>query len=211
MVPLDGVMAGPSKTTLDRLIAARLADEADREAIDDGIRKRFEETWAVAFTDLVGFSRRTTEFGIIHFLSVIYRKGLLLKPVIEAHSGLLLKEEADSWLIIFRDPIQALETMIVCQRTCEAFNQGQPEEDQVQLCVGLGYGPMLKIGDEDIWGEEVNFASKLGEDIARRGEILLTHAAAEAVAGRVDGVSLERGTDSAGSLDLEFLRARYDL
>ena len=202
-------MAGPSKTTLDRLIAQRLMPGADRETIDAGIRARFEETWAVAFTDLVGFSRRTKQFGIIHFLSVIHRKGALLKPVVESHAGLLLKEEADSWLILFRDPVVALEAMIAAQHTCETFNVGQPEEDQVQLCVGLGYGPLLKIGDEDVWGSEVNFASKLGEDIARRGEILLTDAFADAVAGQVEGVRFERGSDNAGSLDLQFHRTLY--
>lgn len=202
-------MAGPSKVALDRLIAQRLEPDADRETIDEGIRARFEETWAVAFTDLVGFSRRTSEFGIIHFLSVIYRKGELLKSVIEHRAGLVLKEEADSWIVLFRDPIVALETMIACQHTCEAFNVGRPEEDQVQLCVGLGYGPVLKIGDDDVWGAEVNFASKLGEDIARRGEILLTEAAAAAVDGKVRGVRLEPASDNAGSLDLDFLRAHY--
>ena len=202
-------MAGPSKTALDRLISQRLQPDADRDTIDAGIRARFEETWAVAFTDLVGFSRRTEEFGIIHFLSVIYRKGELLKPVVEDHAGLLLKEEADSWLILFRDPVVALEAMIACQHTCEAFNVGQPEEDQVQLCVGLGYGPLLKVGDDDVWGAEVNFASKLGEDIARRGEILLTDDFTAAVDGKLEGVTFERASDNAGSLDLQFHRTLY--
>lgn len=204
-------MPGPSKEQLDRLIAERLEPGADRARIDASIRARFEETWAVAFTDLVGFSRRTREFGIIHFLSVIHRKERLLRPVVEAHDGLILKEEADSWLILFRDPVRALEGMIACQRTCEQFNREVPEEDQVQLCVGLGYGPLLKIGDDDVWGSEVNFASKLGEDIARRGDILLTHGAAAALEGRVDGVTFSPGRSNAGSLDLTFLSAQYAL
>ena len=45
------------------------------------------------------------------------------------------------------------------------------------LCVGIGYGEMLRIGDADIFGAEVNAACKLGEDVAKSSEILLTGAA----------------------------------
>jgi len=40
--------------------------------------------------------------------------------------------------------------------------------------VGLGYGRMLRIGDADVYGAEVNAASKLGEDRAKAWEILVT-------------------------------------
>ncbi len=33
---------------------------------------------------------------------------------------------------------------------------------------------MLRIGDDDVFGSEVNAASRLGEDIARTGDILVT-------------------------------------
>ena len=42
---------------------------------------------------------------------------------------------------------------------------------------GIGYGEILVIENEDIFGSEVNLASKLGEDLAQRGEILLTESA----------------------------------
>ena len=42
------------------------------------------------------------------------------------------------------------------------------------LCIGLGYGDMLRIGDADVFGAEVNAASKLGEDTAEAWEILVT-------------------------------------
>ena len=50
------------------------------------------------------------------------------------------------------------------------------EEEKVLLCVGLGYGKVLRIGDMDVFGQEVNAASKLGEDTAKAGEILTTQA-----------------------------------
>lgn len=40
--------------------------------------------------------------------------------------------------------------------------------------VGLGYGRMLLIGDEDVFGAEVNAASKPGEDTAKAGDTVVT-------------------------------------
>lgn len=199
-----------SKEILDDLIRRRLEPDADVEAIDANIRERFEETWAVVFTDLVGFSRRTEKFGILQFLSVIYRKGELMRPVVNEHGGLIVKEEADSWLMLFRDVQRAVDCMIACQRACEGFNLGRREEDKVELCVGVGYGKILKIGDEDIWGREVNYASKLGEDTARHMEILLTQGARDAI-GAPDGLDFEAESVSFGTIELPYYRTKYSL
>jgi len=42
---------------------------------------------------------------------------------------------------------------------------------------------MLRIGDSDVFGSEVNAASKLGEDTARSYEILVTGAVQERASG----------------------------
>lgn len=47
------------------------------------------------------------------------------------------------------------------------------------LCVGVGFGKLLRIGDHDVYGAEVNAARKLGEDTARAREILVTGAVKE--------------------------------
>ncbi len=49
---------------------------------------------------------------------------------------------------------------------------------------------MLKIGDTDVFGEEVNFASKLGEDTADPWEILVTESVKNAVS-EVKDISYE--------------------
>jgi class 3 adenylate cyclase len=38
---------------------------------------------------------------------------------------------------------------------------------------------VLRVGATELWGAEVNAASKLGEDIAKSGEILVTGAVRE--------------------------------
>lgn len=159
---------------LQQLIGERTRPGADKAAIDRRIWDLFGERWAVMFTDLSGFSRQVARFGIIHFLQTISESLRLLSPVLGAHDGILLKVEADSMLVIFRRADSALDCALAMQRACRDYNAAMVPEEQVLLCVGLGYGDMLRIGDEDVFGSEVNAASKLGEDRAKGGEILVT-------------------------------------
>ena len=165
-----------SEDRLEKLIEARLAPGADKAAIDQRIWDLFGEEWAIMFTDLSGFSRNTAAFGIVHFLQIIHQSKKLLVPCIDAYDGILLKMEGDSMLVIFRNPQKALECAIAMQRATQSYNIGRPDTETVLLCLGLGYGKVLHIGDSDVFGPEVNAASKLGEDTATKGEILVTGA-----------------------------------
>jgi adenylate cyclase len=170
-----------SQDRLENLIALRLQPGSDRAAIDARIWDLFGETWAIMFTDLAGFSRRTAEYGIIHFLQTIYESQRLLVPCIDDHDGILLKMDGDSMLIIFRTAPKAVECAIEMQHILSRYNTDKPEAEQILLCVGVGYGPMLRIGDTDVFGPEVNAAAKLGEDTAKAHEILLTELAQTAI------------------------------
>lgn len=168
-----------SEDRLAGLIEERLRPGADKKGIDQRIWDLFGEEWAVMFTDLSGFSRGVAEFGIVHFLQTIHESERLLIPVIDEHDGILLKIEGDSFLVIFRKAVKALACSVAMQKVLSRYNMDRPEAEKILLGVGLGYGPVLRIGDADVFGAEVNFASKLGEDEARGGEILVTEAVKE--------------------------------
>ncbi|HPE37313.1 MAG TPA: adenylate/guanylate cyclase domain-containing protein [Spirochaetales bacterium] len=178
--------SGASEERITRLIEERLeADDEARERIDKRIWDLFGEEWAIVFTDLSGFSRNVEAFGIIHFLQTIYESERILVPVIDEHDGILLKMEGDSMLIIFRNPQKALRAAARMQAACVEYNRDRTDEEKVLLCVGVGYGKVLRIGDADVYGREVNSASKLGEDTAGSGDILVTQAVVDAV--KADG------------------------
>ena len=80
-------------------------------------------------------------------------------------------------MLIFRTVQDAIECSIKMQNTLKEYNKDKPEHEKVLLCVGIGFGKILRIGDADIFGEEVNAASKLGEDTAKKEEILITKGA----------------------------------
>ncbi|MBI5595698.1 MAG: adenylate/guanylate cyclase domain-containing protein [Elusimicrobia bacterium] len=171
---ISRVALNTSHDRLEGLLRKRLEPGADKAAIDRHIWDLFGSTWAVMFTDLSGFSRNVADFGIIHFLQTIVESQRLFTPVLEEHDGFLLKTEGDSMLVIFLNPERALDCALAMQETAAAYNAGREPAEQVLLCVGLGYGRVLRIAGQDVYGPEVNAASKLGEDLARAGEVLVT-------------------------------------
>ena len=185
------IVLGPSPERLESLIRERMGPGADKKQVDKRIWELFGGKWCVMFTDLSGFSRHVAKFGIVHFLQTIYASECLLKPIIEKHGGLVLKFDGDSLLVVFRSPRRAAAAAVRMQRVCSDYNRGAPPEEKVLLCVGIGYGPMLRIGDFDIFGAEVNAAAKLGEDIAKSGEVLVTQNVKDRL-GRMAGVSFRR-------------------
>jgi class 3 adenylate cyclase len=184
------ILTSASEDRLEQLIAARLKPGAKKKEIDQRIWDLFGETWCVMFTDLSGFSRNVAKFGIVHFLQTIYENEHLLIPIIEDHDGILLKVEGDSMLVIFRNVNRAIECAIKMQKALKKHNSKKLPEEKVLLCLGLGYGLMLRIGDEDVFGAEVNASSKLGEDTAKAEEILVTEGVKEN-AGKIPGVKFQ--------------------
>lgn len=173
------VVHGASEDRLQQLIDERLRPGADKQALDDRIWDLFGEEWCIMATDLAGFSRGVAEFGIIHFLQTIFESERMLVPVVEHHDGILLKVEGDSFLVIFRNVQKALLAAIEMQRTTRRYNADRAPEDHVLLAVGLGFGRVLRIGDAEVFGQEVNSACILGETTAKAYEILVTEAVRE--------------------------------
>lgn len=184
------VEVGASQDRLEKLINLRLQPGVDKGEIDARIWDLFGETWTIMFTDLSGFSRRSAKFGIIHFLQTIYESQRLLVPVIDKYDGILLKIDGDSMMVLFRSPGKAVECAINMQHTLEGYNAAKSDEEKILLCVGIGYGTMLRIGDTDVFGPQVNASAKLGEDTAKAYEILVTDAVKDAI-GEQDGISYE--------------------
>jgi class 3 adenylate cyclase len=176
---------------LEKLIAERLEPGANKDEIDARIWDLFGENWAVMLTDLSGFSRSVEQFGIIHFLQIIYESQRLFVPCIDKYDGILIKTEADSLLVLFRSVSKAIQCAIAMQQAAKAYNQDRPDTDKILPCVGIGYGKILTIGDQDVFGSEVNAASKLGEDTAKAWEILVTDSVAAHIQDIPD-ISLEK-------------------
>jgi adenylate cyclase len=153
-------------------------DEAGRQAVDAQIRGRFGAVRAVLIGDMSGFSRLTQDLGILHFLALIRRMQALLLPVVERH-GQLTKWEADNIYASFPDASAAVQAAVDMMQACGDYNETVDPEWEIGMSFGIGYGEVLDLDGHDYYGDEVNLASKLGEDLANRGEVLITQAAAD--------------------------------
>jgi class 3 adenylate cyclase len=178
----------PAGKALLRSLLADRNQYPDRVAeIDETIRRTFERRVAILVLDMSGFSRLTIEYGIIHYLAMIEQMDVASRPAVAGNRGLVIKQEADNLFAVFDDASDAVEAALDIFRAFDAVNAVVPESRDLYGSVGIGFGDTLVIGNEDLFGCEMNLASKLGEDLAERSEILLTPAAHAAIpSGRYD-------------------------
>lgn len=167
----------PGRAYLKRLLSERNQHPERIAHIDEALRDAFQCKVAILILDMSGFSRLTEQYGIIHFLAMIHQMEQGARPAVTGNGGHVLKQEADNLFAIFDHPAQALEAALDIFRAFEAMNTVLPDERDIYGCIGIGYGDTLVIGDDDLFGAEVNAACKLGEDCAAPTEILLTPAA----------------------------------
>ena len=138
---------------------------------------------AIVFTDTADFTVRTSRDGILHFLMLFERLVPEARRALARIGGEIVKVEGDSLLLRFADPVAACRGVDAIHATLGRMNRGVPENERLAFSYGIGFGDVLDL-DEDVFGLEVNLASKLGEDMARPGEALLTPAAVAALDAR---------------------------
>jgi len=181
---------------LDRLLET-MVDRPDAQAeLAAELEERFGETRAVLVLDMSGFSRATRRGEVVPFLLMIHRMKRLATPIVETHRGVVVKAQADNLYCLFEDVAAAAAAARQIVAGLEAASAALPETRRLYASIGIGFGRILNIDEEDMWGDEVNLACKLGEDVAGRGEILLTESA-WAAAPELDVVPLEGSVSEA--------------
>lgn len=141
--------------------------------IDQDICAQYETTVSPVVIDLAGFTSSAAQHGIIAHLSKIEMLRALLSPVIENNHGTLVKEEADNVFAFFPKPTQSLIAISAIFDTLGKHNDGLEDYAHIDISVGVGYGPTLVL-PHDMWGTDFNFCCKLGEDLAKSNEVLVT-------------------------------------
>ena len=170
---------GPkTRHELEKLLGHRNEHPERLAEIDREIWATFGETHAVWVLDMCGFSRLTMRYGITHFLAMIHRLHGIVRPIIDRDAGRVVKTEADNVFAVFDRVEAAVNAARDVQDHLATANAFLPDDWDLHASIGIGFGEVLMISDDDdFFGNELNLSSKLGEDIAGPGEILLTDAA----------------------------------
>jgi len=169
--------AGNTHARLDALLSRIIQEPEKRGEITAEIERDFTQRRAVLVLDMSGFSRTTQLHGIVEFLLMIHQMRLLAVPTIEACSGVLVKAEADNLYSLFERTDDAVRAAREIIGRLSTVNVLLPADRRLYASIGIGFGEVLVLDGEDLFGDEVNLASKLGEDVAQGGEVLLTEAA----------------------------------
>jgi adenylate cyclase len=158
----------------DLAAAAGTPGAADNARLSKKLWAEHGRTRAVLVSDLSGFTRTTRERGLLQFLAVFERAREIGAKAFAEHGGRYLKHEADNLIALFdrtSDAAAAAQAMI---READRHNATIADgAGHVRFCIGISHGHILELGD-DAFGDAVNVAFKLGEDIARGGDILLS-------------------------------------
>jgi class 3 adenylate cyclase len=144
-------------------------------------------TRAILVLDMTDFTTSAITAGDLGSLLRILDAQKVVLPVLDEYGATLSHCFADDIFALFENPSVALDAAIEIQRRIDAFNDSDlASAFPTQVCIGIGYGPVLRIGPDLAQGAEMNMASKLGEDMARSREILLTENTYRAVSERRD-------------------------
>lgn len=158
-------------------LISRNIHPTEREA---EIWARYGSKVAAMVIDSSGFSRVTEQHGIVHFLSQLMLMRNTIRDICDGYHCHAFRFEADNVYAIFDHPDDAVHA---AQRIHEVIHEKEimlTPDEPFRVCIGVGYGDMLYSETlEGYFGEEMNLASKLGEDTAAPGETLVTQAVFE--------------------------------
>ncbi len=172
----------PSRKFQELLLNFSQSEVTDeRHKIESTLWAEYGAEYAVFVLDMSGFSMLTRKYGIVHYLSMVRRMQLTTKPIVKSYGGSMIKYEADNCFAIFPDPLSAVNAAIAMQHAFRAANLLTSDDLDIHISCGIDYGKILIIGHEDCFGDPVNRASKMGEDLAAAGEILITKEAMQMI------------------------------
>ncbi len=166
-----------TRAVFERLVGEIVRHPDRREELEKELFRLFSRRAAILVLDMCGFSRTTRALGVVAFLVMIHEMQEICRPIAERHDGFLVKVEADNLVFLFDEVSGAIGTAREINAACAEANRQRPADRALHASMGIGFGDTLYIGEEDVHGDEMNLACKLGEDIAGPGEILMTEAA----------------------------------
>lgn len=140
--------------------------------------RKYLVTRAILTLDMTGFTQTSIREGSLHALLRIFDVQKVCLPVLQENKAELIRVFADDLVALFESPDAALDAAFEIHARVASFNESvSTDPDPAECCVGIGYGAVYRIGPNHAMGDEMNRASKLGEDTARGSETLITEGA----------------------------------
>ncbi|HVE11750.1 MAG TPA: adenylate/guanylate cyclase domain-containing protein [Elusimicrobiota bacterium] len=130
------------------------------------------KTLAIMFTDIKGFTARTSDSSREAVQKLLSEHDRLLAPAFRHLQGNVVKTIGDAFLVWFESPTNAVLCGLLVQEVLRQHNESVPEAERIQVRVAVNLGEVELVAG-DVLGEPVNLAARL-EGIAEAGEVWFT-------------------------------------
>jgi adenylate cyclase len=156
-----------------------LADWAEVER-PDLARLAPDGNVAILFSDIEDSTALNEQLGDRAWVRLIGRHDKLVRKLVGAQSGHVVKSQGDGYMVAFARPDQAVACSMALQR---ALRDGS-RQDRVRVRIGIHVGKSVRRGD-DLFGRNVAMAARVAA-IADGGEVLISESVRKAIADHPD-------------------------
>lgn len=129
---------------------------------------------AIVFTDIKGFTGRTSQQTLEENERLLKTHNDLLAPIFRAFNGRIVKTIGDAFMVTFESPTGAVMSGLAIQDALWRHNRDASEGDQLNVRVAINVGE-VRLEGNDVFGEPVNIAARV-EGLADAGEVTFTEA-----------------------------------
>ncbi|MCB4757061.1 MAG: adenylate/guanylate cyclase domain-containing protein [Elusimicrobia bacterium] len=127
---------------------------------------------AIMFTDIKGFTARTSSDSREGVARLLKEHDRLLVPVFRHFGGVIIKTIGDAFLVTFESPTDSVLCGLTIQEVLRQHNARVVEKDRIDVRVAINVGE-VQLKEDDVLGEPVNLAARL-EGITEAGEVYFT-------------------------------------
>ena len=139
---------------------------------------------AILVGDVVGFSRFMEADEAAALAALRDLRSEILDPLVEEHSGRLVKTMGDGVLVEFASAVNAVACALAVQARLADGKGAIAEDKRMMLRIGINLGDVVEDGS-DIYGDGVNIATRL-EALAPPGGVCIAANVNDAVSGKID-------------------------
>ena len=112
--------------------------------------------------------------------------------VANSRSGRVVKRLGDGIMLEFGDPSEAVQAALIMRKSLAILNKDPPVSQSIDIRIGMHAGEVLRSHDADLYGRDVNIASRLAA-ASRPGEIMASASVRDLLANSVDAEFVDLG------------------
>jgi adenylate cyclase len=129
---------------------------------------------AIVFTDIKGFTERTSRQTLEENQRLLDTHARLLTPLFQSLGGRIVKSIGDAFMVTFESPTNAVLCGVAIQDRLWLHRRAAPEAERFEVRVAVNVGE-VRLESRDVFGEPVNIAARV-EAMAEAGEVYFTEA-----------------------------------